>query len=118
MSDSFGEYLRNRREGLLEGDSEYSLRKVAARIGVQPSYVSKVERDEVAPPSEATIVRWAEALGEDSDVLLALAGKVSKDLRQVIIKRPKLFAEIIREMKDAPDHALLRVVREVREGKW
>lgn len=110
--------MRNRREELLKGSSEYSVRKVAGRIGIQPSYVSKVERGEVAPPSEATILRWAEVLGEDPDVLLALAGKVSADLRDVIVKRPKMFAQLIRELRDAPDHALLRVVREVRDGDW
>ena len=110
--------MRTRREELLKGSSEYSVRKVAGRIGIQPSYVSKVERGEVAPPSEATILRWAEAIGEDPDVLLALAGKVSADLRDVIVKRPKVFAQLLRELKDAPDHALLRVVREVRDGTW
>ena len=110
--------MRTRREELLKGSSEYSVRKVAGRIGIQPSYVSKVERGEVAPPSEATILRWAEAIGEDPDVLLALAGKVSADLRDVIVKRPKVFSQLIRELKDAPDHALLRVVREVRDGTW
>ena len=118
MSEGFGSYLRTRREELLKGSSEYSVRKVAGRIGIQPSYVSKVERGEVAPPSEATILRWAEAIGEDPDVLLALAGKVSADLRDVIVKRPKVFSQLIRELKDAPDHALLRVVREVRDGTW
>ena len=118
MSADFGAYLRTRREELLKGSSEYTVRKVAARIGVQPSYVSKVERGEVAPPSEATILRWAKAIGEDPDVLLALAGKVSADLRDVIVKRPTVFSQLIRELKDAPDHALLRVVREVRDGEW
>ncbi len=118
MNNEFGNYLRKQREKLLENDSEYSIRKIAVRIGVQPSYISKVERCEVAPPSEATIVKWAEAINEDSDMILALAGKVSADLRQVIVKRPKLFARLIRELKDAPDHALLRVVREVRDGNW
>ena len=51
-------------------------------------------------------------------MLLALAGKVSSDLQKVIRQRPKLFAELIREMKDMPDHAMLRLVREVRDGKW
>lgn len=118
MSETFGSYVRKRREELLKTGREYSVRKVAAGIGVQPSYISKVERGEVAPPSEETIVRLAEALREDPDVLLALAGKVSADLRQVILKRPKLFADLIRQLKDAPDHALLRVVREVRDGSW
>ena len=118
MSNDFGNYLRKQREKLLENDPGYSIRKTAIRIGVQPSYISKVERCEVAPPSEATIVRWAEVINEDPDILLALAGKVSADLRQVIVKRPQLFAKLIRELKDAPDHALLRVVREVRDGNW
>lgn len=85
---------------------------------MEPSYLSKVERDEVAPPSEATILRLAEALDEDPDLLLAMAGKVSSDLRMVILKRPQLFAELIRQLKDAPDRAVLRIAREVRDGKW
>ena len=40
--------------------------------------MSKVERGEAAPPSEAKIVALAHELGEDADVLLAMAGKVSK----------------------------------------
>ena len=60
----------------------------------------------------------AKELGEDPDVMLALAGKVSSDLQEVIRKRPQLFAKLIREFKDMPDHAVLRVVREVRDGNW
>ena len=118
MRESFGSYVRKVRELLFESDAGFSVRKVAARIGVEPSYLSKVERDEVAPPSEATIVRLARALHEDEDLLLALAGKVSTDLREVILKRPRLFADLIRQLKDAPDHAVLRIVREVRDGRW
>ncbi|RMH11356.1 MAG: XRE family transcriptional regulator, partial [Gammaproteobacteria bacterium] len=33
-------------------------------------------------------------------------------------KRPQLFAELLRELKTLPDHAILRVVREVRDGDW
>ena len=51
-------------------------------------------------------------------MLLALAGKVSMDLQEVIRKRPELFAGLIRQLKDMPDHAVLRVVREVRDGEW
>jgi transcriptional regulator with XRE-family HTH domain len=115
---SFGEYVRARREELRAGDSSLSLRGVAARIGVEPSYLSKVERDETPPPSEAKIVALAEVLGEDPDVLLAMAGKVSSDLQQVILRRPALFAQLIRELRDLPDQAVARVVREVRDGEW
>ena len=46
-------------------------------------------------------------------LLLALAGKVSGELQAIIRRRPKLFAELIRQLRDAPDHAMLRLVREV-----
>jgi len=115
---SFGAHIRKCRKKLREADRRYSVRKVAGRIGVEPSYLSKVERDEQAPPSEEKIRRLATELNEDADVLLAMAGKVGGDLKEVIIKRPQLFAKIIRELQDMPDHAVLRLVREVRDGDW
>jgi transcriptional regulator with XRE-family HTH domain len=113
----FGEYVRAARA---QADSEgrFSLRQVAQRVGVEPAYLSKVERGLVPPPSEATIVRLAAELGEDTDVLLALAGKVSSELQAIILRRPKQFAELIRQLEDAPDGAILRIVREVRDGNW
>ncbi len=88
------------------------------RIGVEPSFLSKVERNETSPPSEEKVVALARELSEDPDVLLAMAGKVSSDLKAAIMKRPELFASLIRELKDLPDRAVLRLVREVRDGKW
>ena len=114
----FGQFVRDQREELRETDRRYSLRQVAQRIGIEPAYLSKIERGEVAPPSEATTVKLARELGEDPDVLLAMAGKVSSDLQEIIRKRPKLFADLIRQLKQAPNHAILRIVREVREGDW
>jgi len=115
---TFGQYIRQRREQLREGDRRYSLRQTAILIGIEPAYLSKIERGDVAPPSEATILRLSEELDEDPDMLLAMAGKVSTDLREIIMKRPQLFSELIRELRDAPDQAVLRVVREVRDGEW
>ncbi len=114
----FGQEVRQTRERLRREDPRFSLRQVAQRIGVEPAYLSKIERGEVPPPSEATTVKLAKELGEDPDVLLAMAGKVSSELQEVIRKRPKLFADLIRELKKAPDHAILKVVREVRDGDW
>ena len=72
----------------------------------------------MAPPSEATIRKLALDLGEDADVLLAMAGKVSSELQAIIRARPRLFAEVLRQLRELPDNAILRVVREVRDGDW
>ena len=116
--DSFGAFLRERREALRAEDPSYSLRQVAARAGIQPSYLSQIERDRVPPPGEETIASLAGELGVDPDVLLALGGKVSSDLKEAIRARPRLFAELIRAVRELPDDAALRLVREVRDGDW
>ena len=115
---TFGAFIRSRREELRSNDRTYSVRQLARRLGVEPAYLSKIERDQVPPPSEEMITRLASCLGEDRDVLLALGGKVSPDLLDVIRKRPQLFADLLRSLKAAPDHAILRVVREVSDGEW
>jgi HTH-type transcriptional regulator, competence development regulator len=115
---SLGDFIRERRETLRRDDARFSLRQVAERVGIEPSYLSKVERGLGSPPSEETLLRVAAELDVDGDVLLALAGKVSSDLQDAIRKRPLLFAELIRELKDLPDQAVLRLVREVRDGEW
>ena len=72
------------------------MRQVAHRIGIEPAYLSKIERGDVPPPSEKTTVRLAHELGQDPDVFLAMAGKVSGELQEIIRKRPKVLAELIR----------------------
>ena len=118
MSKYFGTHIRQRREALRAGDRRFTLRGVADRAGIQPSYLSRIELDKEPPPSEASIRSLARELGEDPDVLLALAGKVSSDLLEIIRKRPELFADVLRQLKSMPDKAVLRVVREVRDGTW
>ena len=115
---TFGKFIRTSREKKFKQDRSFSVRQLARRIGVEPSYLSKVERDQVAPPSEASITRLAQELGEDTDLLLAMAGKVSSDLQQIILHRPQLFADLLRQLKDAPDHAIQNVAREIRDGDW
>lgn len=114
-----GKYLRDcRLEKQKSEGNAFSLRQLAGRIGVEPSYLSKIERSLEPRPSAELTKAIASELGEDPDVLLAMAGKISGDLIEIIRNRPKLFAQLLRELKNAPDHALLRVVREVRDGKW
>ena len=118
MTTPFGQHIRQARLARRATDPSFSLRQVATRVGIQPGYLSRIETGDSPPPSEATITALAHDLGEHADVALALAGKVSHDLRAIIVKRPQLFSELLRQLGDLPDHAVLRVVREVRDGEW
>lgn len=115
-----GRLLRDRREELQQTQGrDFGLRQLAERLGVSAGYVSQVENAQVkSPPTEAVLTRWAAELGLSVDVVLALAGRISTDVREAIVRRPELFAELIRELNTLPDHAVLRLVREVRDGSW
>ncbi len=91
----FGPYIRMARELKKAKDPSFSSRQVARRIGVESAYLAKVEREAVAPPSEATIRRLAVELDTDPEVLLAMAGKVSTDLQAIIRARPQLMAALL-----------------------
>jgi len=117
MSIEFGSHLRVIRLDPVKKKPP-SLRAVAREVGIEPSYLSKIERNIEPPPSEEMIRKLAGVLDEDVDVLLALAGKISADLREIICKRPALFSKLIRELKSMPDHAILRISREVTDGDW
>ena len=118
MRNPFGTYIRGKRQTKFNDDKAFSLRQVARRLGVQPSYLSKIERGTEPPPTEPRIRALAQELDEDPDILLALAGKVSLDPQEIIRRRPHLLAELLRELKSLPDHAVIRIVREVRDGEW
>jgi hypothetical protein len=64
------------------------------------------------------IRRLAADLGEDADLLLALAGKVGSDIRGIIIQRPILFAELIRALSDVADDNLALLVRKARNRQF
>jgi transcriptional regulator with XRE-family HTH domain len=112
-----GERLRQVREGLKKKDRRFSLRQLAERVGVTPGYLSQVENGRETPTDEKLDMLAAE-LGEDPGVLRILSGRLPEDLKEIVMKRPELFSQLIRQLRDAPDHAILRVVREVRDGEW
>jgi len=117
-TESLGDHIRKARERKAKANRSFSLRQLAIRCDVSPAYLSRVERNEVSPPGEETLLKLADELGEDKDVMLAMAGKISGDLRAAILARPKLFAELIRTIHSIPDHAVIKIVREVKDGKW
>lgn len=119
MTTSFGDYIRTARENLqAQHPGEYSLRALALRLDVTHAYLNKIEHGEGSVPAEKTIVALARELKLDANVLLAMAGKVSDELQAIIRQRPQLFAEMLAACKDLPNDAILKLVREVRDGDW
>lgn len=88
----FGKFIKERRNSSLG----VSLRIFAAMVGISPTYLSKIERGEFPPPGEEKIVKMACLLSIDSDVLLAMAGKVATDLQDIIKSDPYRFSAMLR----------------------
>ena len=93
-AQEFGRRLRE-----LRMDKDITLRKFAQDVGISPTYLSKVERGDFSPPTEDRIKDFAKALGQDPDELLAIAGRISSDLPEIIMKHPHEAADFLRFVK-------------------
>ena len=88
----FPERLRSLRK-----QAQLSQRDLAERIGVDFTYLSKIENGRVEPPSEAVLrsiaKQLAEALGENeiemADGLITMAGKIPSDLAETLSRNPE-----------------------------
>lgn len=109
---TYGSATRARREEL-----EIGLRAFAKKLGVSPTYVSRVERDELPPPAESRVKATAALLDLDPDELLALAGKVSSDLAEIIRERPTAMASILRKVRNVTDDELQAIERRFSDSR-
>jgi len=110
--EKFGEFVRREREA-----KEMGLREMAKMIGVSPTYLSKIERDEFPPPAEDRVRKIAEIIGRDPDELLALAGRVASDLTDIIRARPREMADFLRASKGLTADDLARLARAAQKAK-
>ena len=108
----FGAFVRQERKG-----REIGLREMAKKIGVSPTYLSKVERDEFPPPAEDKVRKIAEIFDIDVDELLALAGKISSDLSEIIREHPRELSALLRTTRGMTVDDVTRLVREVDKTK-
>ncbi len=110
--EMFGAFIRRERVA-----REIGLREMAKMIGVSPTYVSKVERDEFPPPAEDKVRLIAGVIGCDVDELLARAGKVATDLSDIIKRNPVEVAALLRTTKGLTADELTRLAREAQKTK-
>lgn len=85
MSVAFGKRVRQLREyrGL-------SQRDFAERVGVDFTYISKIEHGAMAAPSEDVIRKMADTLNEFPDDLIELSAKAPLDWGDVLEDNPRL----------------------------
>ena len=108
----FGQRLRNLRK-----QKNLSQRDLAARVGIDFTYLSKIEGGRLDPPSEVIIQRIAQVLEADEDELINLAGKVPKDLKAVLEESPQAV-ELLRVLSERklPDETYRRMLDLARES--
>lgn len=79
MEKSFGQTLQELRRAV-----GISQRDLATKVGVDFSYISKVENDRLPPPAADTVVKICEELGVPPAELLALTGKLPSDVKETL----------------------------------
>src|SRR5215217_5332347 len=110
--ESFGALVRREREAKGLG-----LREMAKMIGVSPTYLSKVERDEFPPPAEDKVKAIAEIIDYDADALLARAGRVASDLSDIIKRHPVEVAALLRTTRGLTADEMVRLASEAKKAK-
>ncbi|AFY83990.1 helix-turn-helix domain-containing protein [Oscillatoria acuminata] len=116
VSQTFGKLIRQARK-----DKDYTQRELAKLIGVDYTYLSKLENDHAGyPPSEEVIGALALHLDltQREDDLRRLAGRITPEDARVfeeLIKKYQEMPALLRRMRDEPDFAqkLLRENRQI-----
>ncbi len=113
MNQGFGAALRASRRA-----AGLSQRTVAARTGLDFSYISKVENGRLPPPAADTIVAICRVLEIAPEGLLALTGKIPSAVRQTVSSSPAA-QQFLREaqqlaLTDQEWTQLVQVLRQLR----
>ena len=108
---SFGQRLRE-----LRLERRINQRDLANKVGIDFTYLSKIENNRMSPPAADTIVKLARALQADTDELLLLAHKVPSDIQPVITRSPTLpaFLRSISDLNEEEIKELSSYAQQVR----
>jgi len=106
--ESFGSRIRRLRR---DQEPPLTQRRLAEEVGIDFTYLSKLENDQVGQsPSEDLVVRLSAALGEDRETMLALAGKIPVDPLRQIAARNSDVARLLRRLPDLSADRLQKVI--------
>ena len=101
----FGAFVR--RERKVKG---ISLRKMARKINVSPTYLSQVELGKFSPPTEDKVLAIASIIECDPDYLLAKAGRIATDISDIIKCHPIEFSALLRNVKHLERDEITKLV--------
>ncbi|MGB5933823.1 MAG: helix-turn-helix transcriptional regulator [Anaerolineae bacterium] len=110
---AFGSALR-----ALRLEKDYSQRELADRAGIDYTYLSKIERGRVAPPSEEVIDKLARHLDADPEELKTLAGKFSRVALKEAAEEDERVALLLRKLQSQQltNEQLERIFKVAREN--
>ena len=72
-----------------------SIKKLAAELDVNYTYISKLENSKVYPSPEV-ISKFSNYFNYSSDELMVAAGKIPKDIQQILKENPKEAIKYLR----------------------
>ncbi|MFH1031675.1 MAG: helix-turn-helix domain-containing protein, partial [Chloroflexota bacterium] len=88
QNKQFGMRIRELRQ-----QARLSQRELSKKVGIDFTYLSKMENGLLPPPSEKVIQRLAETLGINKDELLSLGGKIPSDIAEML-KNPEILERL------------------------
>jgi len=114
----FGALVRRLRQNKQKSDPSYSLRQFAEKVGLSPTFISKMETGDFDPPKAENIKKIAELLDYDADELLALANKIDPNLKDIINKKRSVsMADFLRTANGLSEEQLQKVTEQMNEIK-
>lgn len=91
---NFGETLRDLRVA-----QDLGLRETAAKVGISPAYLSRIERGKERPPRPEVIKGLAKVLAADPDVLFRLSSSTDPEIVDYLHGQPGIM-NLIRFVKE------------------
>lgn len=111
----FGKIIRKLRneKGIIQRD-------VAEKVGIDVTYLSKIENGKLPPPSQEKIKRLAEVLDADKDYLIIKANKVPEDIEEMIPKSSKEVPKLLRagrELSNEEWEEVHEYIKKIKRGR-
>lgn len=101
MDQNFGKLIRQARK-----DKGYSQRDLAQLLGLDFTYLSKLENNRADyPPKEDVIRSLARQLELDEEELIFLAGRIPQQEEDLLKQHYKNMPTLFRRMRENPDFA-------------